>query len=394
MDKAMKQVLVIGGGPSAMMAAISCKQHNPDAHVTLLERNDTLGVKLKLTGGGRCNLTADVSNQQIIKNTPKNGKFLFSTLSQFNTRNIQEFFVSHGCNLKVEDHQRVFPISNKSQDVLNVLINEMNKLHVDVRFNTKITSIEPNNQQAMSENETFSYDHLIIATGGCSYPQTGSDTLGFEMLSEIGHTINDLKPAEVPLVSNEKIIQSKDLMGLSFKDVHLSIFINNNKVISLTNDLLFTHFGLSGPAALQASSYLVNAFENQNEVKVVIDFLPKISKENLQEDCLLKPVEETLMQHGLQRRLIQTLKNDNVDLIESIKKYSLILHGTRGFMHAFVTSGGVDVKEIDPKTMKSKVFNNISICGEAIDVNSLTGGYNMTVAFSTGYVAGFHCLNK
>ncbi len=394
MDKAMKQVLVIGGGPSGMMAAIICKQQHPDAHVMLLERNETLGVKLKLTGGGRCNLTADVSNQQIIKNTPKNGKFLFSTLSQFNTRNIQDFFISRGCSLKVEDHQRVFPISNKSQDVLNVLINEMNKLHVKVHLNTKIITIEPNNQQVISENETFNYDHLIIATGGCSYPQTGSDTLGFDMLREIGFTINDLKPAEVPLVSNENVIQSKDLMGLSFKDVYLSLFINNNKVFSLTNDLLFTHFGLSGPAALQGSSYLVNAFESQNEVKVVIDFLPKISKEQLQNECELKPMEEVLMQHGLQRRFIQVLKKDNFDLISAIKNYPLTLHGTRGFMHAFVTSGGVDVKEIDPKTMKSKTLKNISICGEAIDVNSLTGGYNMTVAFSTGYVAGFHCLNK
>lgn len=390
----MKQVLVIGGGPSGMMAAISCKQQNSDAQVMLLERNATLGMKLKLTGGGRCNLTADVSNQQIIKNTPKNGKFLFSTLSQFNTKSIQDFFESRDCALKVEDHQRVFPFSNKAQDVLNVLINESNKLGIKVHVDTKVIEIIPNKNQVISENKTYSYDHLIIATGGCSYPQTGSDTLGFEMMRDIGLTINELKPAEVPLVSNEKVIQSKELMGLSFKDVQLSIFINNKKVISLTNDLLITHFGLSGPAALQGSSYLVNAFENQNDVKAIIDFLPKISKEQLEESCLANSMEEVLTHHGLQKRLVQTLKKDDVDLIHAIKNYPLTLHGTRGFMHAFVTSGGVDVKEIDPKTMKSKVYKNISVCGEAIDVNSLTGGYNMTVAFSTGYVAGYHCLNE
>src|SRR5690554_3064525 len=390
----MRKIIVIGGGPAGMMAAISCKERYPHDQVILLERNATLGVKLKLTGGGRCNLTADVSNQQIIKNTPKNGKFLFSSLSQFNTKDIQEFFISRGCNLKVEDHQRVFPLSNKAQDVLDVLIKEIKRLNINVVFNTLIISIDPNNQKVMSETTTFDYDHLIVASGGCSYPNTGSDTIGFDLLQHVGHTIEPLQPAEVPLVSNEAIIQSKDLMGLSFKDVQCTIFINHKKIVVLKNDLLITHFGLSGPVALQASSYLVNALKKDNVVQVSIDFLPNSSSEQLQNECLFNPIEEVLMKHAIPKRLIQTLKKDDEDLIRSIKNYTLTLAGTRGFLSAFVTSGGVQVKEIDPKTMKSKICKNISICGEAIDVNSLTGGYNMSVAFSTGFTAGYHCLEE
>ena len=386
MENPLKHIVIVGGGPSGCMAAISSKTLHPDAKVTLLEGNDRLGIKLRLTGGGRCNLTANVSADEIIKHTPRNGRFLYSSLNQFNVQDIMHFFTSRGLALKEEDHHRIFPVSNKAEDVVSVLENELNKLGVEIRFKSRVVSIDDKHKKLILEQGELSFDHLILAMGGCTYPQTGSDKHGFEIIESLGHSISELKPAEVPLVSNAPIIQSKELQGLSFKDVSITSYVNDKKIFSVTHDLLFTHFGLSGPGALQSSSYLCDAFKDNNTVSLMIDFLPNISFEDLENDDL----DLILMKNTIPKRLIQVFKTQfpDQDLSYLLKRFKLELHGTRGFTTAFVTSGGVNLKEINPKTLLSKIYPWLSICGESLDVNSLTGGFNMTVAFSTGYTAG------
>lgn len=391
----MKQVIIIGGGPAGSMAAIACKTQHPEAKVILIERNPSLGVKLRLTGGGRCNITADVSNQEIIRHTPKNGKFLFSSLHQFDTQAIQQFFIQRGCPLKKEDHHRIFPVSNKATDVVDVLYTELKRLGVSLKFNTLVEKIDVEKKLLMTSTQTYKFDHVIFATGGVSYPSTGSDYQGFELIKTTGHTIIPFKPAEVPLVSNETIIQSKALQGLSFKDVTLTAFVNDKKVVTVNHDLLFTHFGLSGPAALQVSSYLTDAFDHSSKVSITIDFLPSVQLNHLKEQLETQTLEEIGKQYEIPKRLIHVLAQDSSEqeALEKLKKMTLIIHGSRGFNLAFVTSGGVAVNELNPKTLQSKIHPSLSFCGEAIDVNSLTGGYNMTVAFSTGYTAGIHALS-
>lgn len=389
----MKQILIIGGGPAGCMAAIACKTQHPQHQVILLEGNSCLGEKLRLTGGGRCNLTANVSAEEIIKHTPRNGRFLFSSLNNLDPHAIMRFFTDRKLLLKEEDHQRIFPITDKAEDVVNVLENELKKYGVQIQLSTLVTSIDVKHKQIKTNKGNFPFDHLIFATGGATYPQTGSNGQSFELLKQCGHTITPLKPSEVPLVSNASIIQSKDLQGLSFKDITITAFVNEKKIIQVTHDLLFTHFGLSGPAALQTSSYLNDAFIDGNKVHVSIDFLPKVKREILEAQVKVKPIDEILLFHGIPKRLIQVLKTGKSLDVMSIKQFKLELHGTRGFTTAFVTCGGVSLKEIDPKTMRSKLVPWLSICGEALDVNSLTGGYNMTVAFSTGYTAGLMLEN-
>lgn len=387
-ESLLKNVVVVGGGPSGCMAAISCKLNNPEWNVTLVEGNDRLGVKLRLTGGGRCNLSANVSSNEIIQNTPHNGRFLFSSLNQFDTKDIMQFFKSRGLALKEEDHHRIFPVSNKADDVVKVLESELKHLGVQIIYNTRIIAIDEKHKKIKSTHREIKFDHLILAMGGSTYPQTGSDQRGFDLLASLGHTITDLKPAEVSLVSNAALIQSKELQGLSFKDVLITSFVDTKKIMSIKHDLLFTHFGLSGPAALQTSSYLTHAFNDDHHVHVLIDFLPDINVDDLKSQN--NEPEALLQSYAIPKRMIQVLKAHypNTDLYSLLKRFPLDLHGTRGFTSAFVTCGGVSIKEIDPKTMGSKLYPWLSICGETLDVNSLTGGYNMSTAFSTGYCAG------
>lgn len=392
----MKRVIIVGGGPAGMMAAIACKRRYQDASVQLLERNDCLGVKLRLTGGGRCNLTADVDRDTVIKHIPQNGRFLFSSLSLFDTRSIQRFFNEQGCELKVEDHHRVFPKSDKSDDVVSTLLKVMDELGVKVRYHQTVVRIDMNHHRLYTTQSSFEFDHLILATGGISYPQTGSDQIGFDLISDLGHTVTPLLPAEVPLVSNDALIQSKQWQGFSFRDVMITGMVSGKKKVTITHDLLFTHFGLSGPGALQVSSYLVKDLGVGKDVSVIIDFLPQVSYEQLSIDFKEKGVEKSLKEYGITKRVIQYWMSeyDLEQIISACKKFELKISDRRGFANAFVTCGGVSVKEIVPKTMKSKIHSNISICGESLDLNGSTGGYNMTIAFSSGYSAGWYALDE
>lgn len=378
----MKNIVIIGGGPSGMMAAISSKLHHKEAKVILLEKNNELGKKLKLTGGGRCNLTANVTNEEVVRSVVKNGKFLYSSLSNFNPESIISFFNDNGCKLKEEDHNRMFPVSNKSIDVINTLERKMKELNVYIKYDSEVVKVT--NKHVYTNKEKFSYDSLIISTGGITLPKTGSNGFGLEIARQFGHTVTELAPQEVPLVSNDEVIHNKTLQGLSFKDVTLTVFNGKGRRVRVINhDLLFTHFGLSGPAALRASFDCINLLEKEETVKISIDFLPTIK--NLEEDDL----------DLLPNRLIKYLKditNNKEQLLEKIKKFEMSIYTTRGFKYAFVTNGGVNLKEIDPKTMKSKINNKISFVGETLDISAYTGGFNITSALSTGYTAGIYAL--
>ena len=387
----MEQLCIIGAGPSGLMAAISAKSHHPELKVIILEGNDKIGKKLQLTGGGRCNVTANVDNEEIIKSVVKNGKFLYSALKEYNSHSIQDFFNREGCPLKIEDHNRVFPKSNKSEDIINILKRKLDTLGVIIKFNEKVIDIDRSKSMIISNNQTFTYDYLIIATGGNSYRETGSDGGGYELAKKFEHTITELLPAEVPLVSNDNFIKEKILQGLSFSNVELSIYQNGKAKEKITHDLIFTHFGISGPAVLQASFFVQNILKKEKTVNLTIDFLSSISWNRLEEFLSKNSFDTLATNFNLPKRLLDFIqrnsKNKN-DSLMYLKKFPMTVYETRGFNSAFVTNGGINIKEVNPKTMHSKLVDNLSFCGEILDMNAHTGGYNITIAFVTGFVAG------
>lgn len=384
-------VFVIGAGPSGMMAALSAKMHHPDANVKLIDGNARLGTKMRLTGGGRCNVTANVSHDRIIKNIPKNGKFLYSSLENFGPQEIIAYFNEQGCPLKEEDHQRMFPVSNKSHDIVDALQQDLVNHGVTIILNHRVEAINFQEKQIITQDETFIYDALIIATGGKTLPGSGSDGSMFEIIRQLNHTITDLIPAEVPLVSNDQVIQDKTLQGLSFNDVEISIYQKGRAKYKVTHDLLFTHFGLSGPAALRSSYYILTIMKKENPVQLTIDFAPSYTHNQLIQLLQENDLKEIGKLINLPKRLLDYLNTLCANIHELhlvIKKFPLTVYETRGFSHAFLTNGGVNVKEVDPKTMKSKLDSSISFCGEVLDFNAFTGGYNITAALSSGYTAG------
>ncbi|MFA7436549.1 MAG: aminoacetone oxidase family FAD-binding enzyme, partial [Bacilli bacterium] len=290
----------------------------------------------------------------------------------------------------IEDHDRVFPKSDKSTSIINTLENKLKSLNVQIKFETLVEIVDVDKKILKINSQDITYDYLIIATGGKTYPHTGSDGSGYKIAELFGHKITELLPAEVPLVSNDKVIQDKELQGLSFKDIKLNIIQNNKVKKSIIHDLIITHFGLSGPAALRASFYIQNILKKESLAQVSLDFLPNTKTtelENLNESELTK----TLLDKGLPKRLLNYIKIKTRTIDESIqliKNFKLNIYTTKGFSLAFVTNGGIDIKEIDPKTMKSRLNNSLSFCGEIIDINSFTGGFNITSALSTGYTAG------
>jgi len=387
----MEQLCIIGAGPAGLMAGISAKSHHPELKVIILEGNDKIGKKLQLTGGGRCNITANVDNEEIIKSVVKNGKFLYSGLSQLNSQTIQEFFKNEGCPLKIEDHNRVFPKSDKSEDIINVLKRKLDTLGIIVELNRKVVDINLEKKLIICENRKMNYDYLIIATGGNSYRDTGSDGSGYGLAQKFGHTITELFPAEVPLVSNDDFIREKILQGLSFADVELTIYQKGKAKERITHDLIFTHFGISGPVALRASFYVQRILKKEKVVNLTIDFLPKVSWNQLEEFLKDNSYENLSKEYNLPKRLLEFIRKNSKNKEEYLvylKKFPMTTYETRGFNNAFVTNGGVNLKEVDPKTMCSKLIDNLSFGGEILDMNAYTGGYNITVAFVTGFVAG------
>ncbi|RSK28232.1 NAD(P)/FAD-dependent oxidoreductase [Bacillus sp. HMF5848] len=410
-------VIVIGGGPSGLMAAIGAAEKG--ASVLLVDKGDKLGRKLAISGGGRCNVTNRLPVEEIIKHIPGNGRFLYSAFAQFNNEDIIRFFEDLGVKLKEEDHGRMFPVTNDAQSVVKALLHTCQKLNVTFKVNSPVQTVEYENGHVkaivLKTGETIETKAVVIAVGGKSVPQTGSTGDGYVWAEKAGHTVTDLFPTEVPITSNEPFIKKKELQGLSLRDVAVSV-INHKGKTAVTHrmDMLFTHFGISGPAALRCSQYVVKALKNAkgNDVFISIDALPDTSVELLFQQLIkiLKEEPKKAVKNAWkgiipERYLLFMLEKADIDpqlasghvshemvrqFANLCKDFRLTVSGTLSIEKAFVTGGGISVKEIDPKTMGSKLMNGLFFCGEILDVHGYTGGYNITSALITGRLAGIN----
>ncbi|WP_304650480.1 NAD(P)/FAD-dependent oxidoreductase [Thalassobacillus sp. CUG 92003] len=408
-------VAIIGGGPSGLMAAIAAAEQG--VKTLLLDKGNKLGKKLAISGGGRCNVTNRLPEEEVIKHIPGNGKFLYSPFSVFNNYDIIDFFEGLGVALKEEDHGRMFPASNKAKDVVNTLLNRIEELDIEVRTDTAVKTVnygESAHSIVLHSGDALSVNAVIIAVGGKSVPHTGSSGDGYAWAEKAGHTITDLYPTEVPLISNDSFIRDKTLQGLSLRDVNVSVLNPKKKpIITHQMDMLFTHFGVSGPAILRCSQFVVKEFmKGHKPVLLEIDCLPEETDNhvrervlNLMQDQPKKSfrnlvkgiVPERLLDYVLQKTDIQEHeKAANVShhklnyFVEHLKHFHVTIHSTQSIEKAFVTGGGVSIKEIIPNTLQSKLMHGLYFCGEILDIHGYTGGYNITSAMVTGRVAGMH----
>lgn len=380
--------IVIGGGPAGMMAAISSSFYGQKT--LLLEKNKKLGKKLAGTGGGRCNVTNNGNLDDLMAGIPGNSRFLFSVFSQFDNYDIINFFTENGVKLKVEDHGRVFPATDKSRTIIEALEQKMKELGATIKTQTEVVSVKKNEDCFIIKSSKcmWSCDRLIVTTGGKSYPSTGSTGFGYEIARHFKHTITELEAAESPLLTD---FPHKDLQGISLQDVTLSY---DKHVI--THDLLFTHFGLSGPAALRLSSFV------KGGETIYLDLLPQMSKQDLadfleenREKSLKNALKASLPERlaeflvqGFPEKVKQLTDRERNQLIRSIKALKISVTGKMSLAKSFVTKGGVSLKEINPKTLESKLVPGLHFAGEVLDINAHTGGFNITVALCTGWVAG------
>ncbi len=400
----MANVIVVGGGSSGMMAALTASQNNHN--VTLIERNEELGKKLKVTGGGRCNITNNRDIEDFFDKVVNNKKFLYSSFYTFTNRDLLNYFDKNNLEYKVEDFNdhKVYTKSDKSIEVIETFKNDLIKNNVKILYNKKVIDILVKDNivygVVLENGEKIYGDKVIISTGGKSHSHTGSDGMMYDILRKY-HTITKIYPALSPLTIKEGWI--KNLQGISMKKVEISYKIKKKK-ISKIGDMIFTHFGLSGPCVLITSSYINKALEN-GDVELNIDFLPSISNDEISKIIrenpnknILNNLKGILPQNFLKeilsilslsdKKANELSKSDELKVIEYIKNMKLTCNGTKGIKVAQVTSGGVSVKEINSSTMESKIINNLFFTGEVIDVDAQTGGYNLQIAFSTGYLAG------
>ena len=401
----MAKVIVIGAGPAGIMAAIhASKKHN----VTILDGNDRIGKKLFITGKGRCNVTNSKDISEFFDYIPGNPHFLYSALYSYTNEDTMNFFENVGIKLKVERGGRVFPMSDKSSDIIKGLSIGLKESNVQVKLNSKVTNLIYDANKIVGveiNNSTKLYgDYFIIATGGASYPLTGSRGEGQKFAKKLGHTIIELKPSLVPIELNEPWL--KDLMGLSLKNISLSILKNNKVLYKNQGEMLFTNYGISGPLVLSGSRYVKNegSYEasidlkpalNESELdkRIQKDFLKYQNKEfkNALDDLLPKkliPLIINLSNIPLDKKVNVITKEERKKLLHILKDLRVKIKGLRPIEEAIVTAGGVNTLEIDPSTMKSKIISNLSFAGEVIDVDAFTGGYNVQIALSTGYIAG------
>lgn len=431
-------VIVIGGGPAGMMAAIASAENGNN--VILLEKKERLGRKLLITGKGRCNITSSLPIEEFIQNIPGNGQFLYSAFKNYTNNDIINFLNEEGLEVKEERGNRIFPVTDKSLDVLKCFTKKLKELNVKIEYNMKVTEIVPRdedgklkvkvvkNKENTSGNlnecytkeknniRTFETDKVILATGGKSYPLTGSTGDGYELVRKLGHTVTKIRPSLVPLEAFEQNM-CKDLQGLSLRNVNIELKNKeNNKIIYQDfGEMLFTHFGVSGPTILSGSAHLVR-YKNIDELlknkKIVlnIDFKPALSEEKLDERILRDFAEfkNKQFKNSLDKLLPQKLipviiersginpnkkvneinKKERHKLVNLLKNFEVTIRGFRPIDEAIVTSGGINIKEINPKTMESKLVDGLYFAGEIIDVDAYTGGFNLQIAYSTGYTAG------
>lgn len=401
----MEIVAVIGGGPAGMMAASTAAGRGKK--VILIEKNNMLGKKLLITGKGRCNITNDADIEDFFKNVPTNSNFLYSAFYSFTNKKLVALLNKLGLETKVERGMRVFPVSDKSKDVLNALKKLLSISGVTVYNGNAQSVINDNGRKKIifDDKKTLLCDKVIIATGGVSYPKTGSTGDGYKFAKSFGHTIIEPKPSLVPVVTNE---DTYPLMGLSLKNVTLSVYDNKKEIFSEMGEMLFTHYGVSGPLVLSASSHLEHS--KLKDYKLVIDLKPALDEKTLDkriirdfEEFKNKDFVNSLSNLLPQKMIMPIVKNSGIkehkkvneitkeerkNLLNAIKNFTLTVKDFRPVDEAIVTSGGVCVKEINPSTMESKIEKGLFFAGEVIDVDAYTGGFNLQIAFSTGYLAG------
>lgn len=412
----MRNTVIIGGGPAGLMAAISSAKNGDK--VTIIEKMNSCGKKLLITGKGRCNITNNAQMDKFMENTPTNPKFLYGVFNNFTNKDMIELLENEGVKTKVERGERVFPVSDRAQDVLEALLHILKKQNVQILTNTTAKRIIIDDEKnvlgvELDNGKEIKADKIILATGGKSYPVTGSTGDGYKLAKDLGHTITKIEPSLVPLTSHDEVC--KELQGLSLRNVAIQLQICDKVVYKDFGEMLFTHFGVSGPIVLSASSYLVKTKNieqilKEGKVELEIDLKPALSEEKL-DARILRDFEEQKnkqFKNSLDKLLPQKLipviiektnineskkineitKQERQKLVNELKHFKISINGTRPIEEAIVTSGGINIKEINPKTMESKLINGLYFAGEIIDVDCLTGGYNLQVAWSTGYTAG------
>lgn len=411
----MSRIIVIGGGAAGMMAAVAAAEKGKQ--VLLFEKNEKLGKKVYITGKGRCNLTNACDMESLFSNVVTNGKFLYSAFYGFDNQAVIRFFEEAGCKTKIERGERVFPVSDHSSDVIAALHRQMNRLGVDIRLNTSVKTLVTREERVIGvvtqDGETELAEAVIVSTGGLSYPVTGSTGDGHRMTEEKGHSIKPCYPSLVPLVIKED--WCKELQGLSLKNVTVALCQNGKKVFyEGFGEMLFTHFGVSGPLILSASSYYTGRKSKEN-TSLYLDLKPALSAEQLDKRVLrdfeenknkqfknslaalfpakLIPVIIRLSGIDGEKKIHEITKEERQRFVHLIKHMDMTVTGTREFQEAIITKGGISVKEVNPSTMESKLVRGLYFAGEILDVDALTGGFNLQVAWSTGYLAGSSAAN-
>jgi predicted Rossmann fold flavoprotein len=408
----MKKVIVVGGGAAGLVAAATAASH--DNSVTILEKNDRVGKKINITGKGRCNITNNVSDiKELISNIPCNGKFLYSCFSKFSNHNIIQLFNDMGVQTKVERGGRVFPVSDTAQDVVNALVRYNNNHNVEIKYKSSVSKVISTNNRVngvlLEDGRKLFCDAVILCTGGSSYPGTGSTGDGYKIAKNLGHSIAKIRPSLVPLNIYEEYC--KEMEGLSLKNVSIKIKNSEQKVIYEDfGEMIFTWFGVSGPLIISASSHIADM--NVDGLKLIIDLKPALNEEKLDErilrdfakhsrKCFKNVLDELLPQKMIpvvlklsgidnKKEVNQITKEERKNLINILKNFSFTIAGLRNIKEAIITRGGISIGDINPSTMESKIIKGLFFAGEIIDVDGYTGGYNLTIAFSTGYVAGLN----
>ena len=406
----MKHIVVIGGGAAGLMAAIQAAEQG--AKVTILEKMNRVGKKMLITGKGRCNITNSADIPTLIKNMTGNGQFLYSAINNYSNTDVVEFFNGFGLPTKVERGGRIFPESDKAADVVGTMVRALHRLNVEIITEQAVGRINVENKKVTGVTSTsgvcYNADAVILATGGASYPGTGSTGDGYAIAAQLGHSIVPIKPSLVPLEVEEDWI--KDVQGLSLRNVCATVYVEDTKVGEEFGEMLFTHFGLSGPIILSLSKIVAEYLTKNKAVELSINLKPALNVEVLDkriqrdfEKFSRKQIKNSLNEL-LPAKLIdvvidlayidpdksinQITKEERARLLEVITGLKLTITKTRPVEEAIVTAGGIHVKEINPKTMESKLIKNLYFAGEVIDIDGYTGGFNLQAAFSTGYIAG------
>ncbi|WP_282003131.1 NAD(P)/FAD-dependent oxidoreductase [Veillonella denticariosi] len=411
----MKQIIVIGGGAAGLMAAVIAGREG--ARVILLEKMNMVGKKMGITGKGRCNITNNADMVEFIKNTPGNGKFLYSAYERFSNEDLLELLHSWGLKTKVERGGRVFPESDSALDVRDTFMKVLKRYHVQVRLNEPVREITVQDGRVIgvrTDKERYACDAAILCTGGASYPLTGSTGDGYILAERIGHTVTDIRPSLVPIVTDETWV--KDIMGLSLRNVEVSVISKNKIQAKQFGEMMFTHFGITGPTILSLSHTVGKLLRKKDpQISIEINLKPALTPDvldkrvqkdfdlyskkqltNGMKDLLpqnLIPVVIRLAELDPAKPVNQITKDERQRLCHVLQHMTLTVKELRPVEEAIVTAGGLSLKEFNPKTMESKLIQGLYGAGEVLDIDAFTGGYNLQAAFSTGYVAAMHAVH-